>query len=516
MEQTRLQRLVRLWPWLLILLGIIIVGSYVYGRGFIKVEVSGTSQGKLNYSLKNQETGKTTEVSSDATSISRLVPKGDYEVSVSGDHGNFFAIKTSKGFFGTETVEATLSPEKDRVAIGNNPGTCSYYVGGILYSYPCNGPVSSIVKHVPATKTQPTYTQKNTNNSVGGTIEGSFSYQDSTYLVVKAPENEDTRRPQHTVYRVGDNFVLLNARSLGGLDNSKTYQVSPLGDKTVFYTSTYEDIILYDTNFSKSERLNLPPVKDTSLKRALLGVNGDRLLVARSNKADFDNHDNTNVKIGEVKTQLDVYQGGSFKTIVFSKKLDNFFVDAEPCGTNEVCMLSNKTLYVYSTSGEKATLLFSLSGVNYLKTIADKLLVVRDDKLLVLDVAKQGGSIDYTFSPYRYCGLQNNNDTSYILCVVNPKNVTMALYVDRTQNNTDSIDKKIAGLNDLENVKSVSLYRNQLYISPGLGNPVYNRVTNSFGYDEALRKATNAKINSTIDELGIDRTKYVITNTAGY
>jgi hypothetical protein len=92
----------------------------------------------------------------------------------------------------------------------------------------------------------------------------------------------------------------------------------------------------------------------------------------------------------------------------------------------------------------------------------------------------------------------------------------MALYVDRTQNNTDSIDKKIAGLNDLENVKSVSLYRNQLYISPGLGNPVYNRVTNSFGYDEALRKATNAKINSTIDELGIDRTKYVITNTAGY
>ncbi len=502
----------RNWIVAVLLIIFVVVVSYVSGTGILTVSLSGSTTKELATNLTNQDSGKSSEIKT-SSSFSKYLPKSSYEIFSKDTSGSFFAVAKTKGFLQKTAVDGKLVQEKSRAFIGNNPRTCSYYVGGTLYSYYCNDSFTNVVMHVPATASLATYISKNTKIGVDGSVEGTANLGGKTYLLLRSPATEGTSKPTHTAYSAGSNFSLINPIPLKDLDNSAVYEIATFQDGFLVYNAPKNDYWYYGQGFSNPRHLQVPGLKDPSLKRPLVGFNKTTLVITRSNKSDFENHDNPNNKIGKVKTQVDIYENGAFKTVVFDQKLDNFFTGLEPCGQDLICMISNKKLYVYDISGDNAKLSYGVNGVDYIYTAANQTLLIRDKDILNFNAATANGYVEYSFGSYGYCGLQRDTDNGYILCVSGISGVPSALYIDRTKDNTDNIDKKVGKLGESKEVKSVSAYGKFIYIVPNLGDLVYNRSIKGYDYDPAVKKSVASKINQTVDELGMDRSSYTVINT---
>ena len=141
------------------------------------------------------------------------------------------------------------------------------------------------------------------------------------------------------------------------------------------------------------------------------------------------------------------------------------------------------------------------------------LLALSDTRILNLDVDNKTGFVEYSFGDRKFCGLQKDVG-GYLLCQTNTKGVNAVLRIDQTSNNSDSIDKKVAGLEKMSEVKNVSVYGQFLFISPDLGELVYDNSLGFFNYDPSVKQSVNDKISHQIDVLGVDRNTYHIINTS--
>lgn len=511
-----LRILKRYWLLSLLLLVILFGAMYVLGRGRLSVSVSPVVAGG-SITITNQQSHKSTTVKLGSGAYTKLLPKGNYEVSVTNKNQSAFNIVRVNGFFKRTIVSDTLTSEKSREFVGNNPRSCMYYIHATLYSYYCNDTYRNVAMHVPATATQPNYITTNKNGNIDAAVEANATTKQGDLVLLRAVATEDTSKPLHTVYVSGNQFELKNPVPLPDLNNQKSYLMQPYEDGFIAYDTKYQDVFYYPSTTSKPQRFVIPTASDASLKRTIFGASNDTAIVARSDKSDFQNHDNTNIKIGNVKTQLTIFHGGDTKNIMFTQKLDNYFVSITPCGTDKACLVSNQVLYVYDISGNKAKLLFTLNDAKSVSDVNSQLIVVQALGVLNLDVDKQSGYYEYTFGKYEYCGLQSTS-TGYLLCVRDPKTtVTYALNITQSKDDlSDGIDKKFLELLDVAEIKSASMYKNFVFISPELGELVYNKSLRSFGYDPVVRKNANQKIDEELTKLGFNKSTYTITNTANY
>jgi hypothetical protein len=492
---------------LALVLGVLALAFFwLHGHAYIEVAVEGAGKGNLQYALLDQKSQKTVEISTNKLRFRKLLSRGNYELLVTQNESSYFSVVTVGGFLGKTAVKAPLTPEKSRKFIGNNPAPCMHYTGQTLFTYSCGSSYQHIQRHVPATASQPTYTQ-NTSSIIEGDIEGIVKTSEGDFILIKAPPMDEDQGAPHTLYHLTSSLELQNGVPLLDLDKERTYSVQAYKQGFLVYDALFESIYYYSSTGSKPVSVNIDRPEDEQLKPYALTAQGESILLAFSNNTKgevADIHDTTgaNVKVEVVISEHDRSRHFRFKTQYSSMLL---------CGNNKLCLLHADELEVHDIADDKQRLLYMVQDVASIDSIGKDLLIVQEKAILNLDVESRQGAVQYSLGSYTFCGIKNDLG-GYVLCLINGKSEKVALLIDPSRNNTDSIDKKVAELEKLPQVKNLSVNYTFIYVSPEMGELVFDQGLGGFVPDPAALTAANHAINQTIDRLGINRSTYTIIN----
>lgn len=484
-----------------LLLGV--VGIYlIINYGFVEIVVD-TSASPVNVSVASQNGTKTIRKTVESNSAKILVRRGSHEFLAKQNGASHFAIIKTAGFMKTTTIRTKLAAENYRKFVGDNPAPCMFFNGVVLLTSGCGENYYRAQVHVPSTSQLPSHTKK-TDSPVEGNIEGYFSLPEKNMVLIKAPEVSEDQGSAHSLYTIAGDFGLSDGKSLTELSPSKNYSLLPYQQGFIAHDSTLEDIFYYPRAGSKADRLTFKNPSSQDLKPYVIASDETSVGVGfASSLAITDIESDKNYK-----SEIIIKTLGVEKDFKFEKR----YATMTFCGKNKLCLLDKGRLDIYDVGGKKQKLLYSVSGVENLVATGSILLIVRSSEVINLDTVKQAGYSSYDFAGYNYCGLQTNQK-GYVLCLINSSKDKVALYVDLSKTNTDSIDKKIADLIKIPEISKVSVYDRFIYISPELGDLVIDESVGGFDYKSSARSSAAKKINEQIDRLKIDRAQYTIINT---
>ncbi len=480
-------------------LAIIVLVSFLWIRGhaYLEVSVQNSIAGNITYELLNQNTHKITSLTTSSNHIKQLVGSGNYEVSVNQNSSSSFSINKSGHFLASTAATVHLSAEEGRHFVGDNPGACMFYEGGLLLSGNCAGPLSGLRVHRPASATQPTIT-----DSLKPTVNGSFEG------IAKTGQGQvvllQTSTGKHALYLMQADMSLSGGRTLDSLDTHKVYSIKPYDRGFLIYDSTFSQLLYFDSVTAQPQSINLPSLgKDYDVYAS--GFSGNALALAYTNAEDTDSTTKANTDKAETKVVLlqglrDTKQF-SFKTLLGS---------VAPC-SDKLCVLTNKQMLVYSSVSGSPDLLYKVENILSLQNSANGLLLARDKQLLLFNVNDKTGYASYSYGNYSYCGLQPD-DNGYSLCLQNKKAKKVALHID-AKTISDDIDKKVSRLLDSGDISNVSAYGSYIYISLVRGSLVYVPAQGYVPDPEALQ-TKRVNVNQLVAQLGINQKQYhiIITN----
>lgn len=474
---------------------------WLYSHAYVEVTLANSASGDVSYSLTNQKTQKTTTFTSAASTINKLIPKGSYELLAQQNQTSYYSVIQAHGFLRKTSIQAHLQSEHIRRFVGNNPGNCMYYVNQILSSSNCGDSFASLNVHVPATQNQPTLVQKNQSN-IDGNVEGIIKTNEGSLVLL-----QQVGGGVHTIYNLKNNLILGNGHALSELDTNKSYSVHNYKTGFVVYDSSSEQFLYYTSTSAKPTTITINGSLDKSFEPYAMSVDDSSIAVAYTNIPDTTE----GPKVKKSKTEIVVYDGTNTRQFSFNKQ----YGSVSSCGQNRLCLLANKQLEVYDIAGDKQVPKFSLSSVEAIENSTKGLLVVKEKGVLQLNATNGDGFMSYSFGDYAFCGIQVDPDAqAYTLCLTNNKQKKVALHIDQNIDNIDNIDKKIAELLKSSDISDVSIYDKYIFISPQLGDLVFDESLQSFDYDPGVKKTVNAAIGQQITTLGIDKTKYQIINTS--
>ncbi len=484
---------------------ILAIGTFFwfYNHAYLEVSVANPQKGTLTYTITNLSSHKSTTIKSTA-SIKRLVTKGQYSVLVQQSETSAFNAVKLGGFLEDVRVQTKLSGEKERQFVGDNPASCMYYLGQRLLSTNCFDLYSQVIEHVPASSELPTYTRK-VPGQVDGVVEGLFPIGQATVVVLRSTNNSG-----HVSYLMSNDLSLNNGVFLPNLNRDKTYTVEPYKDGFIAYDTSFDEVLYFSSRSSPPTKISLTKPKNNSLQAAALKVQGTTILAKYStSQGEVSN-------TGQDKETTKQSKNGK-TTIVISGQPNEYnfkfaVSDFSLCGQQKLCVISDSELRVYDIRGAKPVYLFGVAGVQSILQSANLLVAVRNDGALSLNVEQQTGSFDYTYgNDLSYCGSSPTETVSYLLCAKGGKGKSSALYINPNKINTDSIDKKLAGLIRVSAVRDVSVYKGFIYISPDLGKP--QQTAHGFDYPAAVKAEANKEINDAVRTLQINTNTYKIINT---
>jgi hypothetical protein len=481
---------------------------WFYSHAYIEVTVSNNLNNSdlINYSLKNQSNQEVVEKSVADSKFKKLVRRGSYEVLVTQNETSHFSVTKTGGFLSNTTVNAELAPEKNRQFIGNNPTPCMHYLEQTLISFVCGNEINKAQTHVAATATRPTYTKAAQTLSVGN-IEGVAKTDDGDVILLKAPIIGESQGPPHSAYMLNKDIDLGRAVPLLDLDEDKTYSLLAYKQGFIVYDSGFERVLYYEDIDSDPEEIELIKPEDNKQLPYALNVHQENIVVSYSNnsKGEVASDKKSNRK---VRSYVVVQGNGSSKQYEFKRKQP---ILANLCGNSKLCFLNKLDLEVHSLNSNKADLAFLVSDVHFFGSLGNDIIVAKDKEILGLNPDTGEGSIQYSLGSYSECGVRMTDD-GYIVCLLNSAGKKAAILVDPAQENSTSIDKKALGLLEIPGVKDVSVYKDFIFISPELGQLVYDPKTRIYRPNPAILQAVNSAINQAVQDLRIDKTKYKIIN----
>lgn len=510
---------------LIVLALILIFGfafNWLFSHAFIEIQVSnqvGTNE--TSYILIDQRSGERSEAKTKTGKLRKLVRKGSYEVLVQQDKRSFLSIKQTGGFLGTTRTDATLVGEKVRTFVGNNPNSCMYFIAGVLASSPCSGTVDELEFHIPATASQATFTKKAAGPAAF--LEAMLPTDTGAVAVISAANEDETKGNFHAAYSVNSSgaFSASALRELGDLDGSKQYTLNPYGTGYVAISADGSQMLFYPSFDQKPSKIDIEQPSDKTLRYLSSTAVDDNLVVIFSNTSEtelpsFSDPEGERVHSEEVeakatkKAKSEVVIRTPTKTQHLSLK--QAVVQATLCGPDKLCLLlASGRLEVYQLHDDSQDLLFSMVGVLDIQKQQNNLRIIKSDGVFVLDLQKQEGFMVYSFGDYDFCGASRQTDSN-IICIADDEGNRRALSIRMDQENTDSIDEKIAQLADMPEIKNVSIYGQFIHVSAQLGELDYQESIGGFGYDPAIMRSTSTAIDAEVKRLGIDTSKYTIVN----
>jgi hypothetical protein len=476
--------------------------------GFLDIQINQPNAStNINYQITKQGSAKSDNRKSSSGHLTKLLSRGNYELLINQDDKSAFNVAKINGFFTKTKISTQLEQEKDRQFVGNNPTPCVFYADS-LYSYDCNGSFNEITRHVPATADTPTYTDV-VNSGQGGEIVGIINTKSGRIALVSNAEADEPQNPY--VAYVLNNYTATNPTPLKDLSPDRNYFLKPYQEGFVVYDDNYENFYYYPSISSTPQTITMSKPKDKNLRPYDLEVNGKSILIAYSDQKLQDISDEVDrADQSENSTTTFVLWDGSSSS---EHKVNYAAQQSKLCG-QDICALSKGVLHVIEGGSKRSSKeLFSVNNVEYIENVGNSFVVARNHEVINLGTAKKSGFIEVSLNDYKNCGISPDTDTSYILCLINNKNKKVALRVDQSAPNKDSIDKKIEQLQKQNFVSDVSINGRYIFISPNAGDLSYQTQTNSYGYDSATLKKATDEINSEVSRLSIDPNTYSVNLT---
>lgn len=472
---------------------------WFYSHAVIEISVSNQGSGEITYSLVSQPSQKNNSFKTKENKISKRVAKGSYEVLVTQGDKNYFTVIKTGSFLSKTSISAPLSQERLRAYVGNNPSSCMYY-DSVLYSYECGNSFGQVNKHIPADVSLPTYTDKFSIARATGLLEGLVKTSDSSVALFHLVDIEGPS--VHVGYSLDGNLQPVDQVTLKELTTNETYSLVSYKRGFLVYNPTLDKLFYYSSLAATPDIISMPRPSDATLKPISLKVYGDTISVLYSS---LSNEEQSTAPVKN-KNEVVIYSDKSLKYFTYNGSV----TDATVCGQNLVCLISNKVMSVYKYNDNGRQLLYTVGDINTMQAIGDKLLLVRGKDVLSINTTEGKGQVDYSLGDYGYCGLQIIDSTRYALCLTVNDNRKMVLLVNRGIENKDSIDKKIQKLQKLPSVSSVSIYGNRIFVTPKLGQLVYDEALKSYIYDPTTKQRVDRLINNELEALEIDKSSYII------
>jgi len=310
---------------------------------------------------------------------------------------------------------------------------------------------------------------------------------------------------------LGDGLNVADSAELKGLDNNTTYSFQPYKDGFIAYDTAFTKVFYFASIKSDPEAIKIDQPKDGSQGPITLRTYGDKIVASygdfRSLVGDSEDVSSTP---SNVKSSVSIYSQGKTKQLTLNKQ----FIDVRLCGTDKICVVGGQpqqNLTVYDVSGDSAKSLYTINDVSSVENNGSTLLVVKNSGIIALDVDKQSGYTQFSMGSLGLCGIPIQTvSEDYLFCVTNSLGQNVALHIDPSQNNSDSIDKKVQELQKLPGVQSVSAYKKFLFVTLKLNADVFDEDLRSFVFDPTIKKQLTDSVNNQVKDLGIDRTAYTI------
>lgn len=482
---------------------------WFYGHSFIDITVSqAAGRPPYSYTILDKSGGLVFKKQSGSPHIRKLVGRGTYQVLVETSAGSEYRIIQTGGLLRKTAFEARLIPEKSRVFVGNNPGFCMHYGQAVLYSYSCSD-TGGITVHLPASQEAPTTTQTAGGGTASYAVRGLIDVGGAPKALLTYVEDE-TGQGVVALYDLNPQLTLTASVKLPGIAYDNVQHIAQKGSGFFVYNDTFSKVYEYASPSTLSGSFGFRPSLPTVANPVELSSYGDSYGALFNSGTGEDRAAESSQKTRKSLSGSSEFmvRGSSVKAYRFSK----LYTGGVLCGDSKLCLTSGGVLDVYSISGKKPRLIFSLPDVQKVFTDRGQMIMVTNKRVLSINQSTLIGSAQYNFGKSRgYCGA-GPAAPGYVLCVVNNKGGTSALYINTTLSNQDSIDQKVFSLLEDPNVSDVSAYQNFIYISPNLGKLTYNNELGGYDYDPGIKRSTTRNINQLIKRIGIDTSRYTIIN----
>lgn len=436
-------------------------------------------------------------------SYKKLVKKGQYEITVKSDSKNSFSVVSTGGFLTTTSVKVTLRAEKNREFIGSNPRPCMNVTPVGLLSYGCGDKIQTTNLHVPATNSTPTYT-KLLQTTLDGYIEGVAKFQNQEYIFVKSAYEAEDQAP-HAAYILKADATLGTVYALDDLDEDALYSYHSYKNGLLAVTSNNREAFYYTSLTEPPKKIDISH-PDTNNKNYPYDIDvfGDTIVVGFSDSEVADDEAEDAKTSPNIKGSVVVLTNGKSEIFTFNK----LFNDIQICERGRLCVLVDNILSVYDISSDKQKMLYSISEVSSIKRTPLGLVVVRNNEVINMDVSLKSGSMDFVSKYYSSCGVQPATE-GYILCTTNSRNENNALLL--TNGEPNSVDSYVAKLLEVPEIKTITPYKNYIFISPNLGKLQYDAVSKTYDYDRQIKSRATSVIDETIKNLNADP-RYIFIN----
>ena len=472
----------------------------------LQITVTGGEGASYTYAILNQSNDKSSSVAKGSNSLSTLTSVGSYEIRITQNNLSSLAVVNTKGFFQTTSVNLKLQPQRARQFVGDNPGNCMGFIGGIMLSSDCSGDAATgyMNLHVPATPDTPTYIEPYT--AVNGNIEGSATTKLGQVTLFKSAS---TYTPLHAAFL---NLSLTqlptpdNSATLADLDPSSNYSLVPYKDGFIAYDTAFSHLYYYSSIHAAAETITVATPSDNTLLASSLSTSSNGDFAIAYVEAPSDSADTAKTK---PTTEVVFYHNGQVQHFRINEHLSGVSF----CGATKLCTLNsaNSALEVRDASnGFKQ--LFSIHHVTSISGQGPSFLASQDNGLFSLNADAATGSTVYSYGSYKPCDFQDT-EGGHLLCVTDTSDKRLGLFLSQTAPDSNSIDKKIAALKTkTDDLTFVSIVGNNIFITP-TGTDIYDAATKSYIPDPVIQAKTKARILGDIDSLGIDRKVFTVNIT---
>lgn len=495
---------------IILLIGLIWMGTH----SVISVNIAGEKYNAETYAQIEliDKTGASKTYQATDANFKRLVGKGTYTVVVKGG-GNYFRTVKTKPFLGVSKVDANLQAEAQRTFIGSNPAPCMFYLGDRLLSQDCDQAASSLKEHMPASASLPTYAQYVPTAEIYGENRGIVTTRSGQTVMLQYDEEGSIG---YRVQAIQPNLTGGQRYRVPTADKLTTYKIAAFRDGFVVYDTAFGEFLYYGDVSSQPQKLNVEGPENTAYSPQIATFTQDTITLAYSDiqgedeSHDYEGSSTPPATIKGTGSEIIVYQaGGEQKHYEFV----DLHTKAVICGSGKLCAGSSSGLNIYDISGGKAKHLYNIGGVTDMQQLNGTLLAISDEIIYNVNADEGSGFADYTFGDkYQYCGF-TPAPQGYVLCVFDDKGVKSALYINQSEKNTDSIDKRVLAISGTKDVDDVSIYGRYIYVVPNYGDPIYDPTNKIYIPDPAKVRIVNNAISESVKKSGIDTTKYSIINT---
>ncbi len=501
----------------LLLIGFVVLGViyWFYQTGTLDVTVSGGDD-TMSVKLIEQSSGKeiTSTVTGEKTSF--RIKRGSYDVLAESGDKSYFSVTKVSGWLGKTSVSAAVQPEAGREFIGNNTGSCMVMIGETLVSYPCDGSVAELKVQIPATETSPPYTLSNPEPTLvkvddeevvdadySASLEGSFVSNNETFVLVSF-SGDNTWKSGHYLYRLtGDRKQAIGSTPvayLSALSASEKYSLIPKGSGFIAFNTSFSSVFAFESATSEGSKLDNFEAESKKLGFSDAAADQNTIVALYSNAYDT-----------RAKAASEIVIGNEGRTV--HTKLGKNYTSVQMCGDGLVCLSGNGT-DIFEVRDDMLHLFYRIAYATDLFTFGKQAYLQTPSGIIVFDISSRQGHVTYNQGSYRVETLTSAGG-KLLLNVIDESSARYALLVT-PGTTSDSIDKKFASLKLKAAVEGAVMYKNRIYITPRLAEPVFDPVEHAFVHTPAQISVGAANIDKAVKASGIDTTQYQIVNLSKY